>query len=294
MNTINPQHEHQFSWLKAPTENEIARVVLAERAGMSELSFSSRVVNLHDGRFVKRSYRKELVFTEAMAMEFIRTHTTIPVPRVHMVFVHEDCAYIVMDTIPGQTLQNAASDFSPEACQNYAKQLRAIVDELGSLSHKLQSDVGISSPELCPIDSGRKNFYGQWPDKSFADNKLFGFKQTIPTFSSINELLSHILPPGEVLELPLDDASTRPVLTHSDLASQNIMVDTEGNILGILDWEMFGWYPAFWERMIVLGRACTRSPKIFDALEGTFGTFELEMERLSEIVVGLAGPMWID
>jgi hypothetical protein len=47
------------------------------------------------------------------------------------------------------------------------------------------------------------------------------------------------------------------------------MVDkTSGNILAILDWEMFGWYPAFWERMFVLmscGQKC-----LHDALQPAF------------------------
>ena len=44
------------------------------------------------------------------------------------------------------------------------------------------------------------------------------------------------------------------VLTHGDLAPHNIMVDNKvsGDILDILDWEMFGWYPAYWERMFVM------------------------------------------
>ncbi|KAK7040777.1 hypothetical protein VNI00_009683 [Paramarasmius palmivorus] len=290
MSTINPRQD-QLSWFEPPTEDEVAELILAERNGISEISFTSRVVNLHDGRYVKRSEKKEVLYTEAMAMEFIRTHTTIPVPRVHTVLTHGRHAYIVMDTVPGETLQDIAFEFSLGACRNYSQQLHTIVDELRSLSLKLQPDFSVSQTQL---GAGRKDIYGQWPDKSFSNNKLFKFNQDIPSFSSFQDLISYILPPGETLELPLDEASTRPVLTHSDLASQNIMVDLDGNILGILDWEMFGWYPAFWERMMILCRASTRSRKVFGALEGPFGTFEPEMERFAEIVIGLAGPMFID
>jgi aminoglycoside phosphotransferase (APT) family kinase protein len=50
------------------------------------------------------------------------------------------------------------------------------------------------------------------------------------------------------LEGKLDSGDTQLMLTHGELAPHNIMVDkTSGNILAIFDWEMFGWYPAFWE-----------------------------------------------
>lgn len=34
--------------------------------------------------------------------------------------------------------------------------------------------------------------------------------------------------------------------THADLRPQNIMV-RGGSITGILDWELSGWYPEYWE-----------------------------------------------
>lgn len=34
--------------------------------------------------------------------------------------------------------------------------------------------------------------------------------------------------------------------THGDLRPQNIMVRA-GSITGILDWELSGWYPEYWE-----------------------------------------------
>ncbi|GAB0138476.1 hypothetical protein EsDP_00006711 [Epichloe bromicola] len=44
--------------------------------------------------------------------------------------------------------------------------------------------------------------------------------------------------------LPRSDKS---VFTHGDVAPRNIMVDKSGQILGLLDWEMAGWYPEYWE-----------------------------------------------
>ena len=32
-----------------------------------------------------------------------------------------------------------------------------------------------------------------------------------------------------------------------DVAPRNIMVDQSGHIAGIIDWELAGWYPDYWE-----------------------------------------------
>lgn len=35
--------------------------------------------------------------------------------------------------------------------------------------------------------------------------------------------------------------------THGDIKHHNILVDEDGHITGLLDWESAGWYPEFWE-----------------------------------------------
>lgn len=37
------------------------------------------------------------------------------------------------------------------------------------------------------------------------------------------------------------------VFTHGDLASRNILVDEDGHVTAVLDWENAGWYPEYWE-----------------------------------------------
>ncbi|KAL9023071.1 MAG: hypothetical protein Q9196_007400 [Gyalolechia fulgens] len=38
-----------------------------------------------------------------------------------------------------------------------------------------------------------------------------------------------------------------PLFTHGDVAPRNTMVDESGRITGIVDWELAGWYPDYWE-----------------------------------------------
>jgi aminoglycoside phosphotransferase (APT) family kinase protein len=179
-----------------------------------------------------------------------------------MLFDHKGVTYLVMDAISGHTLQAVVSWMEPTALQKTAQQLRKAVDELQSLT--------LDFPSPCD------NYYGQWPGTSFAHhNKRFKFKDTVPNFRTLQDLLSYILSsPSDktlttVLERELTGNATRAVLTHGDLAPHNIMVDkVSGDILGILDWEMFGWYPAYWERMFVL-KSCAHA-RLRNELERTF------------------------
>jgi hypothetical protein len=41
--------------------------------------------------------------------------------------------------------------------------------------------------------------------------------------------------------------SSTSVFTYGDLTPRNIMVDGNGQITAILDWERAGWYPEYWE-----------------------------------------------
>ncbi|CAK7215420.1 hypothetical protein SCUCBS95973_002466 [Sporothrix curviconia] len=53
--------------------------------------------------------------------------------------------------------------------------------------------------------------------------------------------------------LPRSDTDTGPVFTHSDIAPRNIIVDDDGRILALLDWESSGWFPDWWEYAQMMG-----------------------------------------
>ena len=41
--------------------------------------------------------------------------------------------------------------------------------------------------------------------------------------------------------------SKNSCFTHGDVAPHNIMVDENGRITGVIDWELTGWYPEYWD-----------------------------------------------
>ena len=46
--------------------------------------------------------------------------------------------------------------------------------------------------------------------------------------------------------------SSKSVFTHGDVAPQNIMINRNNEIAGIIDWEHAGWYPEYWEYMNIM------------------------------------------
>jgi aminoglycoside phosphotransferase (APT) family kinase protein len=142
-----------------------------------------------------------------------------------------------MDAISGSTLEAAALKMEATALERTAQQLRAAVDQLWSLTSSFPSP-------------GEDNYYGQWPGTSFGSCiRRFALKESVPPVA----IFSYTLSSGSDVDLAmnlagkLDSDDTRPILTHGDLAPHNMVDKASGNLLAILDWEMFGWYPAFWE-----------------------------------------------
>jgi thiamine kinase-like enzyme len=47
----------------------------------------------------------------------------------------------------------------------------------------------------------------------------------------------------------------RAVLTHGDLSPRNIIVQ-DNKITGLIDWEIAGWFPEYWEYVKFFHRPC--------------------------------------
>jgi thiamine kinase-like enzyme len=68
----------------------------------------------------------------------------------------------------------------------------------------------------------------------------------------------------------------RIVFTHSDLVSRNILVDSNGQLQAILDWERAGWFPEYWEYTTSLQQDIFRA--WIKLVHEMFSEYELERE----------------
>ncbi|ROT42209.1 kinase-like protein [Sodiomyces alkalinus F11] len=183
--------------------------------------------------------------TEAATMEFVAANTSIPVPRVHCAFIHNNMAYIVMERVRGRSIAGAWKSLSEADMKSILTQLRTMLQELRALPP--------------PPGAGVQSCVGG----SLMDSRIPHARPRFGPFSTIQafhkwlrkdyRLEDH--PPikddgdrkGVELMIAMQDGPwPPPVFTHGDLNPSNILVRGD-RVVGIIDWEFAGWYPHYWE-----------------------------------------------
>ncbi|KAJ3984097.1 kinase-like protein [Lentinula detonsa] len=177
---------------------------------------------------------------EATTVNFIRSNTTIPVPRV----VASDRAfgntYMLMREVKGRDLQDMWPQLDHNQRTKVVAQLRSYVAQLRALSPSLSR--GHQAGAVCGLH------YTSTRDSRIASVTPTG---PFPNESAFND---HLILAAE----PYMDETTLPAIrarmrddhricfTHGDLAPRNIFVEGD-TVTAIIDWEESGWYPEYWE-----------------------------------------------
>ena len=162
--------------------------------------------------------------------------------------------------------------FSDHELGTIVEDLAGIIDQLRALGRRLAASLP-------------NRVFGSWCGGPFT-NGYFGPRdddKPSTVFTSIDEFhayfvarLEDILQRRPEFRETYDNLLTirerskehPPVLSHGDLAPQNLIVKN-GRIVAVIDWETFGWYPDFWEEFGVLSKPLTR--RFIDAFEKKFG-----------------------
>ncbi|KAM5469949.1 hypothetical protein MferCBS49748_002711 [Microsporum ferrugineum] len=201
-------------------------------------------------------------------MQYVRRHTTIPIPRVMEVYDYGDGQHLVMELVDGQTLDCAWPGLNEEQRQSIVKEFTVYVEQLRGLIPPKEGAVG--STKMC---AGYDHRLGHC---------RFG------PFDSISDFHSHVRR-GEPLEF-WDEAvslvhkrssSYTTKYCHADLCPNNVLAK-DGKIVAIIDWEFAGWYPEYWEyTKIQFGWRPFRK-EFYDAIEQTLTKYpeELMAERI--------------
>lgn len=177
---------------------------------------------------------------EAYAMQFVAQQTSIPVPKLICAFMYKNCTYIVMSRIKGRMIFERWRERSDESKRRIFEQLRVMITELRSIP--VPDGIGVGSVTGGPFYDCRLPTKHHW-----------GPFSTVRAFHQ--ELANGIDPDLDYEDLPermpelfrfYRQASNTLVFTHGDLSSFNIMVQDD-KVAGIIDWEMSGWLPMYWE-----------------------------------------------
>lgn len=210
---------------------------------------SAKVVRLGHNFAVKFGLGVSLV--EGQSQRFIAENTGVPVPKVFDVFSEHltKINYIVMEYVSGRTLEFLWDSLTPAEKFDITNQLQAALKELRSLQ---------SPPFLGSI--GQQPFADGIFWEPVEDPLISGpFQNEAELNEGILRRLERTEPPSHLSLLRLLMTTTlrdhHIVFTHGDLQPKNIMVDRMGTKengnsifkIKIIDWEISGWYPEYWE-----------------------------------------------
>ncbi|OTA94094.1 hypothetical protein M434DRAFT_394996 [Hypoxylon sp. CO27-5] len=201
------------------------------------------VYKLDSKTIVKSSTRTRLV--EAETMRFVRQHTSIPVPEVYNAYKDEESGHtrIIMEFVEGVELEEAWDKYSDAEKELVIDQLRSYMAELRQIKGSF----------IGAID-------GSWCDDHYFDDEVGGygpFKTEADFNSGIVRAMKKDRPYVHVdITCNLWQEIMKGheiVLTHNDFAPRNILVQGS-KVVAILDWELSGFYPEYWEYCKALRR----------------------------------------
>ncbi|KAF8803983.1 kinase-like protein [Phlegmacium glaucopus] len=178
---------------------------------------------------------------EHSMLHYVAHHTSIPVPQSLGFVVIGDTSYMFTTFIPGETLERRWPTLTKDQKTFVCSRLNDIMSELRHVAHSASTPLGsLSVPHVCK--DMRMTLSVSSPDLS-AVSQFHDFLVSRP-FRGVSMGYLRWL-----RSLLRDDY--RITLTHGDFHPRNVMVVDEPNgdicVSGIIDWEMGGWYPEYWE-----------------------------------------------
>jgi serine/threonine protein kinase len=179
--------------------------------------------------------------SEAATMRLVREKTSIPVPRILDAGRREDGTghvCILMEYVEGETLEKAWKTLDAPQKAGIIAQLRSYVDQLRAIRGAYIGCVdGTHCEDQFFSDLNDPTSYGPFQTESaFCDGLVRSLREREQgTWVDMICRFVKSVPPHNNI-----------VLTHNDLAPQNILV-RGGKVVAIIDWELAGYYPEHWE-----------------------------------------------
>lgn len=226
----------------APNEelpDEVTNAMLrgCKRLGDPQLS---HVWQYNATTVIKRISPPSAAAAEAAAMRLARERTSAPVPRILKTIIPEnenEYGVIFMEFVEGETLEEAWPSMADEDKRNVLAQLKDFMHQV----HQVEGEfIGSVDQSVCndQLFSNREHVYGPFQDE---DAFRQGIAQSLRacdanSFTQLAINMVNSMPKSEHI-----------VLTHGDFVPRNILVRDGGNVTAIVDWEMAGFYPEYWE-----------------------------------------------
>lgn len=216
--------------------------ILQRRIDTSPHLENHRGITLLSDQFLAKSYDVDSAEDTIQAMTTAH-HLGLRTPRIIRLLKSDDVVYLIVDRIPGKTLEETWPDLSWIRSVQLALQLRRWITTLRS----------ISSPTAGGLHTGQCRSF--WLDDHYklppgaSPGDLTAYLRFWDAFISIRQELKkspqqHLAVIQSARSTPLD--VEKLVLTHHDLAPRNIILDTSGRPW-LIDWDLAGFYPPYFE-----------------------------------------------
>ncbi|OSX61548.1 hypothetical protein POSPLADRAFT_1145115 [Postia placenta MAD-698-R-SB12] len=216
-------------------------------------------------------YLKKTTRQEALATEYVRQHTTIPVPKVLDVVPFHDRFYVLMTKAPGEQLEKRAGHISSLS----PRQLQVLQDTLRDWFDQLRA--------LVPPDPHAVCGFGGNGVRSFR----ISYDRYVGPFASEMEFNKRLLQYNEATHTELAAASHskshRIYFTHGDINPTNILIDEDMRPVALVDWECASWMPEYWEYTTALYFMYPNYTEWCDLFTGIFPDYRVELEVEYEI-----------
>ncbi|KAF1843218.1 uncharacterized protein K460DRAFT_418322 [Cucurbitaria berberidis CBS 394.84] len=199
-------------------------------------TLAKRAFKANNSTFIKRGTRHEIQ-REVDAIFFVQRNTSIPVPFVIQSHIEETGSWFSMSIVAGLTLTDAWDRMDKTAQATTQHEITQYISELRA----------IRPPE--------PTYVGSCLGGPAYDHRLNNGFPCGP-FASETDFNNFLITP--VTRCPRPDLAIKYrqqlsdnhniCFSHADLCGDHILVEpTTGRITGIVDWEMAGWWPAYWE-----------------------------------------------
>ncbi|KAF2428065.1 hypothetical protein EJ08DRAFT_615439 [Tothia fuscella] len=181
--------------------------------------------------------------SEALTMQYIRTHSSFPVPKVHgfdTTFANEiQAPFILIGFILGSSVEDTFNKWVEEGVyeQKSANLLESLANCMANLGELRFSKIGML--EFLDPSGEPETFgpYGTSKELFSARFRILNKQVWTDEYEGMYEILELCF---SCLPASSDGSTTGAEsfgICHPDLAFQNIFCDDEGNITGIIDWD---------------------------------------------------------
>lgn len=186
----------------------------------------NRQIILQDDGKIRKSVRigQSDLRAERRCLELIAHQTSVPVPRVYSFHLSKEFEHLIMEKLPGTTLQHAWPNLS-------RLEREGIADKVVQLIHQLRQ---LQSPSIEAAFCNRQPLQPGLRDANdFSMERMIEYHSCEAVTEYIREKCAAF-------------GQTPNVFTHGDLDWSNIMVKGK-KVCGIVDMESGGYFAPYWE-----------------------------------------------